>query len=54
MVIAQWNASVFRSGGMLPVFDVCRDYIKISESVGNVFANTKYAVMEMLVRRSVY
>jgi hypothetical protein len=39
---------VFRHGGMLPVYDVCRQYLAISERVGNVFANSKYSVMEML------
>lgn len=39
---------MFRSAGMLPVYDVCRTYMTIAERVGNVFANSKYSVMEML------
>jgi len=45
---AQWNPSVFRSAGMLPVYDVCNDYIAMSTRVGNVYANSKYAILEML------
>lgn len=45
---AQWNVSVFRSAGMLPVYDVCRSYITMAQQMLNPFTNTKYGVMEML------
>jgi len=46
---AMWNASIFKSDGkMIPVYDVVREYITIANRCDNVFANSKYCVMEML------
>lgn len=44
---AQWNASVFRKEGMLPVYSVVKDYLAISRLVNNRWNNSKYAVLEM-------
>lgn len=46
---AQWNASVFRPEGFLPVDDVIARYIRKCFLVDNAVKNTKYTVKEMLI-----
>lgn len=45
---AQWNASVFRAEGMLPVLDVVGEYLDVAMKVKNSFQNTKYCALEMI------
>lgn len=45
---AQWNCSVFRSEGKLPIDDVIMAYLKYAIDYDNVFSNTKYCVLNML------
>lgn len=43
----QWNASVFRREGFLPLAQVARDYFTIAKYYDNLFANTKYTLVQM-------
>lgn len=45
---AQWNPSVFRKDGPLPIKDVMTEYMKIAAMYDNVFANTKYVICKMV------
>eukprot|EP00731_Ephydatia_muelleri_P026002 Em0018g102a len=45
---AQWNMSVFRQEGPLPVSEVVKEYLKIAVEYDNPFPNTKYCVAQML------
>lgn len=45
---AQYNSSVFRSSGKLPLDDVIPAYLKLCIEYDNVFSNTKYCVQMML------
>lgn len=44
---AQWNPSVFRKDGPVPVWDVMSEYLQLCQTVGNTFANSKYTLMQM-------
>ncbi|KAK9761444.1 tRNA-dihydrouridine synthase 2 [Basidiobolus ranarum] len=46
---AQQNVSVFRKEGPIPIRDIMVQYIKTAVHIDNVFANTKYTLMQMLV-----
>lgn len=45
---AQWNSSVFRASGKLPLDEVIVAYLKLCIEYDNVFTNTKYCVQMML------
>ena len=45
---AQWNPSVFRKEGLLPVEDVLKEVMKIAIDYDNEFVNTKYIVCKMI------
>ena len=45
---AQWNCSVFRPSGKLPVDEVITAYLKYAIDYDNVYINTKYCVQMML------
>lgn len=45
---AQWNASIFRPEGLLPLEDVIKDFLKICIDYDNTPSNTKYCVQMML------
>ncbi|ORX88967.1 FMN-linked oxidoreductase [Basidiobolus meristosporus CBS 931.73] len=45
---AQNNVSIFRKEGLLPIREVMIQYIKNAIKIDNVFANTKYTLMQML------
>mmetsp|Transcript_31080 Transcript_31080/g.75797 ORF Transcript_31080/g.75797 Transcript_31080/m.75797 type:complete len:458 (+) Transcript_31080:102-1475(+) len=46
---ALWNCSIFRPEGLLPVYQVAKEYINIAERYSNPFKNTKYMVTTMLI-----
>ncbi|XP_052233226.1 tRNA-dihydrouridine(20) synthase [NAD(P)+]-like [Dreissena polymorpha] len=41
---AQWNTSIFRPKGILPVKEVVKEYLKLAINVDNDFPNTKYCI----------
>jgi len=45
---AQWNVSVFRKEGLLPLDDIMIRYIKKAVDFESAFSLTKFTVMEML------
>ena len=45
---AQWNSSVFRKSGKLPIDEVITDYLKYAIDYDNTFTNTKYCIQMML------
>lgn len=45
---AEWNASIFRANGILPVMDVIKRYLTLAIDYGNHSSNTKYCVQNML------
>ena len=45
---AQYNSSVFRASGKLPLDEVIESYLKLCIEYDNVFTNTKYCVQMML------
>ena len=45
---AQWNCSVFRKEGKLPLDEVITDYLKYSVDYDNTFTNVKYCIQMML------
>ena len=45
---AQWNCSIFRKEGVLPVYNVMRDYVDIAKLYENRYANTKYCLTSMI------
>lgn len=45
---AEWNPSIFRKEGMLPIQDVIKKYLKLSIDLDNPSANTKYCVQNIL------
>nr|XP_009858018.1 tRNA-dihydrouridine(20) synthase [NAD(P)+]-like [Ciona intestinalis] len=45
---AQWNCSVFRKEGPLPLDVVIKDYIKIAIQYDNHYINCKFCILEMM------
>ncbi|XP_046842826.1 tRNA-dihydrouridine(20) synthase [NAD(P)+]-like [Xenia sp. Carnegie-2017] len=45
---AQWNPSVFRKEGPLPIDTVIKDFIKFAVEYDNSFSNTKYCLAQMM------
>jgi len=45
---AQWNCSVFRKEGKLPLDEVITNYLKYAVDYDNTFTNTKYCLQMML------
>jgi tRNA-dihydrouridine synthase 2 len=45
---AEWNVSIFRKEGMLPIMDVIKMYLKLAVDYDSVATNTKYCVQNML------
>lgn len=46
--VAQYNASIFRKEGKLPLDEVIESYLKYAVDYDNCFPNTKYCVQSML------
>lgn len=46
---AQWNPSVFRKDGLLPIEDVMLDYINLAEEYDINYKNAKYILVHMMV-----
>ncbi|GAB0096346.1 tRNA-dihydrouridine(20) synthase [Sergentomyia squamirostris] len=45
---AEWNPSIFRKDGMLPLDEVITEYLRLSVDYDNSPSNTKYCVQNML------
>lgn len=45
---AEWNVTIFRPQGLLPVMDVIKLYLKLSVDYDSVSANSKYCVQNIL------
>ncbi|XP_047544761.1 tRNA-dihydrouridine(20) synthase [NAD(P)+]-like isoform X1 [Vanessa atalanta] len=45
---AEWNCSIFRKDGMLPMDTVITDYLKLSVDYDNSPSNTKYCIQNIL------
>ncbi|XP_055617697.1 tRNA-dihydrouridine(20) synthase [NAD(P)+]-like isoform X2 [Toxorhynchites rutilus septentrionalis] len=45
---AQWNCSIFRDEGPLPIEEIIHEYLKLSVDYDNSPSNTKYCVQMML------
>ncbi|XP_043937984.1 tRNA-dihydrouridine(20) synthase [NAD(P)+]-like isoform X2 [Protopterus annectens] len=45
---AMWNPSIFRKGGLLPLEEVMKEYIKYAIKYDNYYSNTKYCLCQML------
>jgi len=45
---AEWNCSVFRKEGLLPMEDVIKAYLKYAVDYDNSPSNTKYCVQNIL------
>ncbi|OXU28909.1 hypothetical protein TSAR_006798 [Trichomalopsis sarcophagae] len=45
---AEWNCSIFREAGMLPMEDVIKSYLKLAVDYDNSPSNTKYCVQNIL------
>ncbi|KAJ8303269.1 hypothetical protein KUTeg_019665 [Tegillarca granosa] len=45
---AEWNPSVFRKEGKLPLFDVIKEYVKLCIEYDSNFSNVKYCVLQMM------
>jgi len=45
---AQWNCSIFRKEGRLPMMTVVEDYMKLAVKYDNHVSNCKYCVLEMM------
>lgn len=45
---AEWNVSIFRKEGILPLDDVIKKYLVLSVDYDNNGSNTKYCVQNML------
>lgn len=45
---AEWNVTIFRPEGLLPVLDVIRLYLKLSVDYDSISANAKYCVQNIL------
>ncbi|VVU95609.1 Dihydrouridine synthase (Dus) [seawater metagenome] len=47
---AQYNPSIFRKEGFLPIYDVANDYLQIAEKINNPIRNTIYGIKSMTAR----
>ena len=45
---AEWNCSIFRSEGMLPIEDLIRAYLRLAVDFDNSPSNTKYCIQNIL------
>jgi len=45
---AQWNASIFRKEGLLPLDEVIAEYLKLAVIYDSPATNAKYCVQSML------
>lgn len=45
---AEWNCSIFRKEGLLPMDEVIRAYLKLAVDYDNSPSNTKYCVQNIL------
>ncbi|XP_048253841.1 tRNA-dihydrouridine(20) synthase [NAD(P)+]-like [Haliotis rufescens] len=45
---AEWNVSVFRPDGPLPLYEVIRKYLRFAAEYDNNAINTKYCVLQMM------
>ena len=45
---AQWNCSIFKKDGLVPLDQVIVSYLKYTIDYDNVFSNTKYCIQCML------
>lgn len=45
---AQWNVSIFRKDGLLPIDDIIESYLKLCCDYDNSFSNSKYCVQNIL------
>lgn len=44
----EWNCSILRKEGLLPLQDVIKEYLKICVEYDNHQSNTKYCIQNML------
>lgn len=45
---AEWNCSIFRNEGMLPMDTVIEEYLKLAVDYDNSPSNTKYCIQNIL------
>ncbi|XP_062619891.1 tRNA-dihydrouridine(20) synthase [NAD(P)+]-like [Saccostrea cucullata] len=45
---AEWNPTIFRPEGKLPLLDIVKEYIKVAIDWDNNWVNTKYCVLQMM------
>lgn len=45
---AQWNCSIFRKQGLLPMEDIIKDYLRYAVDYDNAPSNTKYCVQNII------
>lgn len=45
---AEWNCSIFRKAGLLPIDDVIKAYLKLAVDYDNAPSNTKYCIQNIL------
>ncbi|XP_021343870.1 tRNA-dihydrouridine(20) synthase [NAD(P)+]-like [Mizuhopecten yessoensis] len=45
---AEWNPTIFRKEGKLPLLDVCKEYVTVALQYNNVHTNIKYCVLNMM------
>lgn len=45
---AQWNMSIFREEGLLPIHDVIKDYLRLAIRYDNHFINCKFCIQEVM------
>lgn len=45
---AQWNCSIFRKEGLLPMEDVIKSYLRYAVDYDNSPSNTKYCIQNIL------
>lgn len=45
---AEWNCSIFRKEGMIPLYDVVRQYLRYAFKYDNNEINTKYCLLQMM------
>lgn len=45
---AEWNCSIFRKQGLLPMDTVIEEYLKLAVEYDNAPANTKYCIQNVL------